>query len=413
MNRMKLLVGALFSFLLIFATSGLAHAEQNSTTVSDWTFEFPNFSDYTNSGNWVFTLRAGATNTFSDGDIIVMTLVDWKGVVLAENSTFSLFDGTKNVNFQPYILPSDLKKVDLTKPLTARIVITRGPKSTLTDVPMSFSLPTAAFPKKPITATDYVALAKNLLSKPFPYPAKCTALPIPFDFNDPYGETASVSFAVVDASGKTVKSVNSDLPIPGPVVATLSLCPEDFVHASSPFQLKTTVTFLIALKKSDETFMVAFPMSGPAVVTSTSHKNLALVCNKGTKFLLIARGSCSFGYSLVTFTAPNTQTWNALMRIPATLKGKNFILYGCVADFVRTSGGTQFIGSVSPQSVKSFDSSNNALFTADAQRLLLLSKADMFQAKVSVLGGYAQKVNGSKQDIASLVIRDFVKIGTC
>ena len=413
MKGMKFLLVSLLSFFLIFTSTGLANAEQNSTTVSDWSFEFPNFSDYANSGNWVFTLRAGTTNTFSDGDIIVMTLVDWKGVVLAENSTFSLFDGTKNVNFQPYILPSDLKKVDLTKPLTARIVITRGPKSTFADASISFSLPTAAFPKKPVTAADYVTLAKNLLSKPVPYPAKCAPLPIPFDFSDPYGETAAVSFAVVDASGKTVKSAISDLPIPGPVVATLSLCPADFAHASGPFQLKTTVTFLSALKKSDEAFTLAFPMTGPAVVASTSHKNLALVCQKGTKFLLIASGKCSSGYSLVTFTVPSTQIWNALMRIPATLKGKNFILYGCVADFVRTSGGTQFMGSVSPKSVKSFDSSNNALFTADAQKLLSLSTADMFQAKVSVSGSYTQKVNGAQQDIASLIIRDFVKIGTC
>jgi hypothetical protein len=115
----------------------------------------------------------------------------------------------------------------------------------------------------------------------------------------------------------------------------------------------------------------------------------------------------------VNFTKPTTTQWNSLSRTPNSQKGKNFIVYGCVAQFDANTGGSKFRGYVLPDPAKSYYSGVNSLLTGNAKSLLKLSEKDAFAAKVYVSGATTYTSIGGRNAVPNFAIRDFVKIGTC
>ncbi len=95
------------------------------------------------------------------------------------------------------------------------------------------------------------------------------------------------------------------------------------------------------------------------------------------------------------------------------MKGKKFLLYGCVAQFDTNTGGSKFRAYSLPAPAERYYDGANSLFTGSAKSLLKLSKDDAFAAKVVVSGATTYTTLGGRTSVPSFSIKDFVKIGKC
>jgi hypothetical protein len=136
------------------------------------------------------------------------------------------------------------------------------------------------------------------------------------------------------------------------------------------------------------------------------------VCQKGSTFNT-AKGACPSGYKKVNFISPTTVQWNTLTRSAGSLKGKKFLVYGCVAQFDSNTGGSKFRAYTLPSPAERYFNGANSLYTGSAKSLLKLSEDDAFAAKVTVSGATAYATLGGRTSVPTFSIKDFVKIGSC
>jgi len=115
----------------------------------------------------------------------------------------------------------------------------------------------------------------------------------------------------------------------------------------------------------------------------------------------------------VNFGPISTIQWNTLTRSAGSLKNRNFMVYGCVAQFDGNTGGSKFRAYALPSPAERYYDGANSLFTGSAKALLKLSKDDAFAAKVTISGATTYSTLGGRTSVPSFLIRDFVKIGTC
>jgi hypothetical protein len=170
--------------------------------------------------------------------------------------------------------------------------------------------------------------------------------------------------------------------------------------------------FKANLNKMPMTAQFPFSLAGKYSAVENLVSAMPTVCQKGSTYKT-TKGNCPSGYKNVSFTIPTTVQWNTLTRSANSLKGKKFLVYGCVAQFDTNTGGSKFRAYTLPAPAERYYSGANSLYTGSAKSLLKLSEDDAFAAKVVVSGATTYTTLGGRTSVPSFSLKDFVKIGTC
>ena len=506
-----------------------ANAAPVNVVSNGWTLTVPDLTF--SSSNWIFVLTPNSPNFFDAGDSVNFTLKDSKGKSIGSSFEFTSTAKKANLEFEISVYASSFSTIDTEKPLTATAAIDRGFSSKLTDLNLTFSVPTTSFPKRPATYADYLSLSSDLTTLEMPFPKECEALEFKFTINDPFSEISDIDFSLTDAKGeeiasesayssekgeqkgdfsvcgysikdttapfsiavvisfddetgksnlsKSYKILNSKFPkrpvvfadyitmktdfatkeIPYPKSCTpfeyqydlndpydevssldfslldgagktlasdfdfasdsatqtgsISLCDFTIAKAVGPFSLKATVKFSSSSGKPSVESVIPVKIENPAVKHLAALNAQGVVCVKGTSFSVAKSGKCPSGAKVVSFSEPTDIQWNTLTRSPAQVKGKNFVIFGCVAQFDANTGGSKFRAYASKTPTASWLSGVNSMFSGNAKTLLKLKEDDAFIAKVNVVGAISYSTIGNKTSVPSFAVRDFVKIGTC
>jgi hypothetical protein len=536
---MRQRVLSIFLCISLFATVPASFASQSplsgkimemrgTVAISGWSLEYPDFAEALKSGDSIFTLLATAGNAIGAGDSADLEITDAVGSELLSSFGYAAND-TSSIQFTEYLSLSDLDGIDITRNLKAKVTVKRAYDSPYSDATILFSIPVTSFPKKPVTASDFVTFQS--VFTPIAFPKSCTLQEFQYLLNDPYEELSTVYFTLVDSKGSEIYTASGYAFEDGLQKDEIRLCPSDLAQRAGPFSIVVTLNFqsdsgklamgykvdfpLISPKRptkaseyvkiNTEFAPVAYPSScstqefqytvadpyqdidsisfkvidvnnkevtstfgydpqeglskesfdlcpftltgtsGPySFITAVSFKSetgmlsmtdkiayplapqeakatAALVkmgdyCLKGKSSKVVTPGAkCPAGYKKVVFTTPSEVTWNSLVRMPNSQKGKNFLVYACVAQFDANTGGATFRGyaSATPQEYY-FTNGVNALFTGSAKDLLKLSENKSFLAKVSVNGGVSYTTTlGGKTTVPSLAIKQFQVLGSC
>lgn len=404
-------ISAISILILIFSGAIPAYS-QGTVSQGGWSLSYPDFSKLATDTEWSFTLvgTGSAPNVIQSGDSFDLSILDSNGTELASDSNFNFGSTVRQISLEPYLIKSKIYTADLSRPLTARIVIDRGFGSTLSDATLTFSIPTTTFPKRPTTIKEFVTFQADFVT-PIPYPKECTDLYFTYSVQDPYQDIDDLTFSVVDSSGKTVASSFVYGYGTAPVKGDITLCPYSLDEAVAPLKFQTEIKFNSALNKQPLIEQTPFEVEAKFAEVAKQVAAMSKVCKKGSQ-LRVAK-SCSGGSTEVKFSKPTAVQWNTLTRSANSLKGKSFVIYGCVAQFDTNTGGSKFRGYVLPEPAERYFSGANALLTGSSKSLLKLSENDAFAAKVSVLGATSYSTLGGRTSVPNLAVRDFVKIGTC
>lgn len=506
-----------------------ANAAPINVVSNGWTLTVPDLT-FTSS-YWVFVLTPNSPNFFDAGDSVTFTLKDSKGKSIGSSYDYTTTAKKANLDFDIYVNPSSFSTVDTVKSLTATAALDRGFSSKLTDLNLTFSVPTTSFPKRPVTFADYLSFSSDLTTLEMPFPKDCEALEFKYTMNDPFSEISDIDFSLKDAKGKEIASesayssekgeqkgdfsvcgytvkdapapfaidvviafddetgksnlsknyqirnskfpkrptvfaeyltMNTDfatIEIPYPKscspfeyqftvndpydeissfefilqdskgtklgtdfayetesaiqTGSLSLCDFTIAKAVGPFTLKASIKFSSDSGKLALESDVPVKIENPAVKHVTALNAQGVVCVKGTSYSVAKSGKCPAGAKAVNFTEPTELQWNTLTRSPAQVKGKNFVIFGCVAQFDANTGGSKFRAYASKTPATSWLSGVNSMFSGNAKSLLKLKEDDAFIAKVNVSGAISYSTIGNKTSVPSFAVRDFVKIGSC
>jgi hypothetical protein len=397
--------------LLVLPLAPTAHA-QGTVTQGGWSLTYPDFSTLPTDTEWKFTLTGSGTapNVILSGDDLELSVLDSRGTELASDTSFNFGSTVRSATFEPYLFKSTIYSADLTSPLTAKITIDRGFGSSLADVSLSFTIPVTTFPKRPAAMADFVTLQPDFAS-PVPYPKECTDLFFTYTVRDPYEDIEDLTFSIVDSTGKSIASAFVYGYGSTPVKEDISLCPYSLDEAKAPLTLQTEIKFKSTLNRAPLVSQVPFEVEAKFAAVDKLVNAMSKVCKKGSQFRVAK--SCAGGFSEVNFIKPTTLQWNTLTRSANSMKGKSFLVYGCVAQFDTNTGGGKFRGYVLPEPAERYYSGTNSLLSGAAKSLLKLSENDAFAAKVTVLGSTTYSTIGGRTGVPNLQIRDYVKIGTC
>ena len=506
-----------------------ANAAPINVVSNGWTLTVPDLTF--SSSNWIFVLTPNSPNFFDAGDSVNFTLKDSKGKSIGSSYDYTTTAKKASLDFDIYVYASSFSTIDTVKPLIATAAIERGFGSKLTNVNLTFSVPTTSFPKRPVTFADYLSFSSDLTKLEMPFPKECEALEFKYTMNDPFSEISDIDFSLTDAKGEEIASesayssekgeqkgdfsicgytikdatapfsigvvitfddetgksnlskdyriLNSKFPkrpvvfadyltmktdfatteIPYPKscspfeyqyslndpyeeisslnfslldgsgkelasdfdftsdaetqTGSISLCDFTIAKAVGPFSLKASIKFSSSSGKTSIESVIPVKIENPAVKHLAALNAQGVVCVKGTSFSVVKSGKCASGAKVVSFSEPTEIQWNTLTRSPAQVKGKNFVIFGCVAQFDANTGGSKFRAYASKTPTASWLSGVNSIFTGNAKSLLKLKEDDAFIAKVNVSGAVSYSTIGNKTSVPSFAVRDFVKIGTC
>jgi hypothetical protein len=419
---MRKAAGFILTFFLIsFLTPSSAlevNAENKSAfargtvTGTSWAIDYPDFAQAINEEKWTFILKGINGNTLGANDTAEFILTDAAGKELMNDSGFSSgANGT--IEFWDYIRGSKFASIDLTRAFKGTIKVSRGYGSTLKDAVVSVTIPVDTFPKRPVTASEYISLVNSF--GPIAFPQNCTDTEFQFKMNDPYSEISTVKFAVVDAAGKEVATSTQFFLDNGVQKDGIQLCSYSLTGTLAPYTFVTNISFESSTGKLALVDKVAFPLASKKDEAVAKAISMGDYCSKGSNSKIVSAGSsCPSGFKKINFEVPNELSWNSLTRIPNSQKNKNYIVYACVAQFDANTGGSKFRGYASPvQQQYYFSDGVNAIFTGSAKSLLKLSEKTAFIAKVTVNGGVAYTTIGGKTSVPSFAIKQFQTIGSC
>ena len=277
----------------------------------------------------------------------------------------------------------------------------------------TLKVPSNNFPKRPTSFADYLTMKTDLATKEIPYPKSCSPFEYQYQVSDPYEEISSVTFTLLDAQGAEVAS-DFDFPESGKLTTgSISICDYSVAKAVAPLTLKASIKFSSGSGKLalDQTFAVK--LENPALKYLATLNSQGVVCLKGTTYSVVKSGTCPSGAKAVLFTEPTDVQWNVVTRSPAQAKGKNYIIFGCVAQFDANTGGSKFRAYASKTPSVSWLSGVNSIFTGNAKSFLKLKENDSFVAKVNVSGATSYSTIGNKTTVPAFEVRDFAKIGSC
>jgi hypothetical protein len=531
LNIVAVGAGALGITALSVTGAGMtaANAAPVNVTSNGWTLTVPDLS-FTSS-YWIFVLTPNSPNFFDAGDSVTFTLKDSKGKSIGSSYDYTTTAKKANLDFDIYASPSSFSTVDTANPFIATAAIDRGFGSKLTDLNLTFSVPTTSFPKRPVTFADYLKFSSDLTTLEMPFPKDCEPLEFKYTMNDPFSEISDIDFSLKDAKGKEVSSesayssakgeqkgdfsvcgytvkdstapfsidvvinfddetgkttlsskykiLNSKFPkrptvfseyltfktdfatieIPYPKscspfeyqftvndpydeissfefvlqdskgtklgtdfayeteaeiqTGSLSLCDYSIAKAVGPFTMNASIKFSSDTGKLALESLIPVKIENPVVKYLTALNAQGVVCVKGSTYSVAKSGKCPSGAKAVNFSEPTELQWNTLTRSPAQVKGKNFVIFGCVAQFDANTGGSKFRAYASKTPAASWLSGVNSMFTGNAKSLLKLKEDDAFIAKVNVTGAISYSTIGNKTSVPAFTVRDFVKIGSC
>jgi hypothetical protein len=385
-----------------------------SLLVPGWSLDYPDFSQAMASGNWNFELKPTSGNSLGLLDSATFTLTDASGKELGSSSDFAATNLQASLAFSPYVSNSTLLSTNLNQNLIVTILLDRAYGSTQQNANLKFSVPVSTFPKRPSTVADYLTVLTDYSKSPLPYPKDCTNTEFKYTVNDPYGEIDTINFAVLDSSGKEVVQDSNFFSKSGLLTGSWILCSSDLANSVGPYTFNSTIVFDADTGKLQLILSKPFKIASATAATDSVVASMGLTCQKGTSFKTVKSSACSSGYKSITFKSPDDVTWNKLTRTPNSVKGKNLILFGCVAQFDTNTGGSKFRAYITraPMDYYSLYGKNSIVF-GSSKSLLALGEKDAFVAKLNVLGAYSYATFGNSTSVPSFVVRDFRKIGTC
>ena len=316
-----------------------------------------------------------------------------------QKSEFNICDYALKDSLAPYSLVTILNFYDATG------------KSDLTS---TIKLPSNNFPKRPTAFADYITIKTDFATTEIPYPkSSCTPFEYQYSVNDPYDEISSLDFSLLDGSGKSLASDFDFVAKTAIQTGSISICDYAIAKAAGPFTIKVTLKFSSSTGKPALESVIPVKIENPTVKYLATLDAQGVVCVKGSTYSVAKSGKCPAGAKVVNFTVPTEIQWNTLTRAPAQVKGKNFVIFGCVAQFDANTGGSKFRAYASKTPTASWLSGVNSIFTGNAKSLLKLKEDDAFVAKVNVSGATSYSTIGNKTTVPTFAIRDFVKIGSC
>lgn len=409
---MKRLLLALLFFLgsIGFFVQSPANAT-GILTQGDWSLVYPDFSKFASDQEWTFEIRANGTNEIGTGDYIDLNVFSAANTRIGFKSYIHSGASVKQVKISLLIDKDEIAKTNLSQPLIAKLDIDRSFNSKLKDGSFTFSIPTNTFPSRPQILSDYLKMNTDF-SSPLEFPKDCTNVLFSYTMNDPYREIDEVNFDIIDATGKSVSSTYSYGYRSETVQGKFYLCPYELDETKGPFNFQVKLQFETYLNKAPLISKYPFALAGKYSAVEASVSAMPTVCQKGSDYK-VSKGSCPSGYKSVSFSAPTAVQWNTLTRSASSLKGKKFLVYGCVAQFDSNTGGSKFRAYTLPAPAERYYKGANSLYTGSAKSLLKLSEDDAFAAKVTVSGATTYTTLGGRTSVPSFSIKDFVKIGTC
>ncbi len=377
-----------------------------------WVLDYPDFAQALLDQKWNFILKASLGNAIGSNDSATIILKDGGGKELLNDSAYSSGENGF-LEFYDYIRGSDFSGVDLNRSFTATIQVTRGYGSAFKNATIVFTIPVSTFPKRLITARDYVSLITSFTSISFPQ--DCKEIEFQFTVNDPYSEVSTIEFAIVDSSGKKVGTSTSFLIESGLQKDEIQLCPYSLSSTVSPYSFTTAIIFKSNTGKLALGDKIDFPLASKKDETEAVANTLGDYCAKGSASKIVSAGiACPSGYKKVNFVVPSDTAWNSLTRMPNSQKGKNYIIFACVSQFDANTGGSRFRGYASPVQTQFYYSDGvNSMFTGSAKQLLALGEKSAFIAKATVLGGYTYTTFGGKTSVPFFGLKQFKKVGSC
>ena len=346
---------------------------------------------------------------FSEISDIDFSLTDAKGEEIASESAYSSDKGEQKGDFS--VCGYSIK--DTTAPFSIAVVISFDDETGKSNLTKNYNILNSKFPKRPVVFADYITMKTDFATKEIPYPKSCTPFEYQYDLNDPYDEVSSLDFSLLDGAGKTLASDFDFTSDAETQTGSISLCDFTIAKAVGPFTLKATIKFSSSNGKPSLESVIPVKIENPAVKHLAALNAQGVVCVKGSTYSVAKSGKCPSGAKVVSFSEPTEIQWNTLTRSPAQVKGKNFVIFGCVAQFDANTGGSKFRAYASKTPTASWLSGVNSIFTGNAKSLLKLKEDDAFIAKVNVSGAVSYSTIGNKTSVPSFAVRDFVKIGTC
>jgi hypothetical protein len=385
-----------------------------SLLVPGWSLDYPDFSQAMASGTWGFELKPTASNSLGQLDSATLTLSDTSGKELGTSYDFAATNLQPSFAFSIYFSKLKLLSANLNQNLVVTVLVERSYGSTQQNANLKFSVPISTFPKRPSTVGDYLTVLTDFSKSIVPYPQDCLNTEFQYKVNDPYGEIDTINFTVLDGHGKEVVRDNEYFTESGLLTSSLNLCPSDLAGSVGPYTFNSKIVFDADTGKlqmsSSQPFLIASATAGTDSVISS----MGLTCQKGTAFKMVKSSTCPSGYKSISFKSPDDVTWNKLTRTPNSVKGKNLILFGCVAQFDTNTGGSKFRAYITraPMDYYALYGTNSIVF-GSSKSLLALGEKDAFVAKLNVSGAYSYATFGNSTSVPSFVVRDFRKIGTC
>lgn len=346
---------------------------------------------------------------FSEISDIDFSLKDAKGKEIDSEYAYSSERGEQKGDFNI----CDYRVKEATAPFSIDVVISFDDETGKSNLTAKYKILNSKFPKRPTVFADYIKIKTDFANTEIPYPKSCTPFEYQFELNDPYEEISSVDFSLLDGSGESLASDFDFASQSATQTGSISLCDFTIAKAVGPFTLKATIQFSSSTGKPSLESVIPVKIENPAVKHLAALNAQGVVCVKGSTYSVAKSGKCPTGAKAVNFSEPTDIQWNTLTRSPAQVKGKNFVIFGCVAQFDANTGGSKFRAYASKTSTASWITGVNSLFTGNAKSLLKLKEDDAFIAKVNVSGATSYSTIGNKTSVPAFVVRDFVKIGSC
>jgi hypothetical protein len=340
---------------------------------------------------------------------IEFSLRDATGKEVASESAYSSEKGEQKGDFN--VCSYDTKEA--IAPFLIDVVISFDDETGKSNLTNKYKILNSKFPKRPIVFTDFITLKTDFANIEIPYPKSCASFDFQYSVNDPYDDISSLEFSLLDATGNPLSN-DFDFVADTPTqTGSISLCDFTVAKAVGPFTLKSSIKFSSSTGKPALESVTPVKIENPAAKYLETLNAQGVVCLKGKTYSVAKSGKCPSGAKAVNFSEPTEIQWNTLTRAPAQVKGKNFVMFGCVAQFDANTGGSKFRAYASKTPTASWMSGVNSIFTGNAKSLLKLKEDEAFMAKVNVTGATSYSTIGNKTTVPTFAVRDFVKIGSC
>ena len=238
-------VGAGALGITAFSATGVGITAANAAPINvisnGWTLTVPDLN-FTSS-YWVFVLTPNSPNFFDAGDSVNFTLKDSKGKSIGSSYDFTSTARKANLEFDIYVNASSFSTIDTVNSLIATAEIERGFSSKLSDLNLTFSVPTKSLPKRPVGFGDYLKFSSDLTNLEMPFPTDCEDLEFKYTINDPFSEISDIDFSLKDAKGEEIASEYAYSSEKGEQKGDFSICDYKVKDATSPFSIDVVIAF--------------------------------------------------------------------------------------------------------------------------------------------------------------------------